>query len=91
VKELVERETYESEKNLAGYTTRKIDANNVMFHKEVMLGLNKDILAMHQAFLSKPPGTIYPELDSSPKDELEDTITLLEQKLQKLDLADAVE
>lgn len=33
VKALVERETFEAEKNLAGYTTRKIDANNVMFHK----------------------------------------------------------
>lgn len=34
---LVEKETFEAEKNLAGYTTRKIDANNVMFHKEVAL------------------------------------------------------
>jgi hypothetical protein len=40
VKELTEKETYESEKNLAGYTTRKIDASNVMFHKEVMLRLS---------------------------------------------------
>jgi hypothetical protein len=48
-----------------------------MFHKEVILKLIQDILAMHQAFLSKPPVTVYPEPENNPKDELEDTITLL--------------
>lgn len=36
VKELVEKETFEAEKNLAGYTTKKDDANMVMFQKEVL-------------------------------------------------------
>jgi len=59
VRELVEKETYESEKNLAGYTTRKTDSNNVMFHKEVSEAPIQDIMAMHQAFLSKPPFTVF--------------------------------
>ena len=54
-----------------------------MFHKE-------DIMALHQAFLSKPPFTVYAEAEVNKIEDLED-MSELERKLDQLEVKGVVE
>jgi hypothetical protein len=50
----------------------------------------QDIMALHQAFLSKPPFTVYAEAEVNKIEDLED-MSELERKLDQLEVKGVVE